>query len=234
MSGDVDESAGVPSGLPLTSREQDVIGTLMMLLDTPPAESHTFAEDVHGILIGTTLVALAIQFLRASELFTGQIAGLSLILSYPTGWSFGATFFLLNLPFYWLAIRQLGWRFTVKNFCAVALMSTMVDGLPYVLKIQPLHPAIGASLFGILAGIGLLSLFRHGATLGGVGIVALWLQDRNGFKAGHTQLLFDLGVFSIALLLFPWTVVAWSLMGAVILNGIVTINHRRDRYIARS
>jgi hypothetical protein len=31
-----------------------------------------------------------------------------------------------------------------------------------------------------------------------------------------------------------WQAVAWSLFGAVILNGIMTVNHRRDRYIARS
>ncbi|MGY9045777.1 hypothetical protein P775_14705 [Puniceibacterium antarcticum] len=206
----------------------------MILLDSPTAESHSLAEDVQGILIGATLVALGMQFLRASELFTGQIAGLSLIISYPTGWPFGAIFFLLNLPFYWLAIKQLGWRFTIKNFCAVALMSSLVEVMPYVLKINPVHPAIGATLFGILAGIGLLSLFRHGATLGGVGIVALWLQDKNGFKAGNTQLLFDFCVFTLSLFLFPWTTVAWSLMGAMILNMIITINHRRDRYIARS
>ena len=206
----------------------------MILLDTPPPDRHSLAEDVQGILIGSTLVALGIQFLRASELITGQIAGLALIVSYPTNWNFGAAFFVLNLPFYALAIRQMGWTFTVKNFIAVTLMSSMVELMPYVLTISELHPAVGAALFGILAGIGLLSLFRHGATLGGVGIVALWLQDRNGFKAGNTQLIFDALVFALALLLFAPDRVAWSLLGAVILNVIITVNHRRDRYIAKS
>jgi uncharacterized membrane-anchored protein YitT (DUF2179 family) len=206
----------------------------MLLLETPPPDRHTWPEDVQGILIGTTLVALGIQFLRASELFTGQIAGLALIFSYPTGWSFGLTFFALNLPFYVLAIKQLGWTFTVKNFIAVTLMSTMTDLMPQVITISKIHPAVGATLFGILAGIGLLSLFRHGATLGGVGIVALWLQDRSGFKAGNTQLIFDAFVFAFALFLFSPEVVGCSLLGAVILNVIITINHRRDRYIARS
>ena len=206
----------------------------MLLLETPPPGRHTPAEDVLGILIGATLVALSIQFLRASELFTGQIAGLALIITYPTQWSFGLTFFALNLPFYVLSLSQMGVKFTLKSFAAVALMSTMADVMPLVLTISELHPAVGAALFGILAGIGLLSLFRHGATLGGVGIVALWLQDRNGFKAGNTQLIFDLFVFAGALLLFPPNIVGWSLLGAVILNIIITVNHRRDRYIARS
>lgn len=206
----------------------------MLLLDTRPADRHSPMEDAQGILIGATLVALSIQFLRASDLFTGQIAGLALMLSYPTGYSFGALFFVLNLPFYVLAVTQLGWRFTIKSLTAVTLMSVLVDTLPFVLTINTLPDWLGAALFGILAGVGLLSLFRHGATLGGVGIVALWLQDTRGIKAGNTQLAFDLVVFTAALWLFPWQAVAWSLFGAIILNTIMTVNHRRDRYIGRS
>uniref|UniRef100_UPI003F7018B4 YitT family protein n=1 Tax=Marivita sp. TaxID=2003365 RepID=UPI003F7018B4 len=92
----------------------------------------------------------------------------------------------------------------------------------------------GAVLGGVLAGIGLLSLFRHGATLGGVGIVALWLQDTRGIQAGNTQLMFDVFVFGLAFWILPAPVAIWSLLGAVILNMIVTVNHRRDRYVARS
>ncbi|GFZ96070.1 MAG: YitT family protein [Rhodobacteraceae bacterium] len=206
----------------------------MQILGSPPPDRHTLWEDVQAMLVGTTLVALSIQFLRASELFTGQIAGLSLVVSYPTGLPFGAIFFVLNLPFYLLAIRQLGWRFTIKSFTAVAMMSAIAEGLPHVLTINELHPALGAALSGMLAGVGLLMLFRHGATLGGVGIVALWAQDTKGIKAGHVQLGFDLCVFTLALFLFDWERVLWSLLGAVVLNLLITVNHRRDRYIARS
>jgi uncharacterized membrane-anchored protein YitT (DUF2179 family) len=206
----------------------------MMLLAKPPADRHTPLEDVQGILIGAVLVALSIQFLRAADLITGQIAGLALVASYAQGWSFGLTFFVLNLPFYALAVRLLGWGFVVKSAAAVTLMSVLSDALPLVLTVEPLHPALGAALFGVLAGVGLLSLFRHGSSLGGVGIVALLLQDRRGVPAGYTQLAFDLCVFAVAFALFPWQAVAWSILGAAILNGIVATNHRRDRYIARS
>ena len=113
-------------------------------------------------------------------------------------------------------------------------MSVISELFPYVLSIDMVHPAIGAVLGGILAGIGLISLFRHGATLGGIGIVALWLQDTRGFQAGNTQLIFDLFVFGLAFMILPFEVVIWSLLGAAILNMIMTINHRRDRYVARS
>lgn len=206
----------------------------MFLLSKPPADRHTVLEDIQGILIGATLVALAIQFLSQANLITGQIAGLALITSYATDWPFGAVFFVLNLPFYILAVYQLGWTFTLKTFAAVALMSTISELFPYVLTLDMVHPALNAVLGGVLAGIGLLSLIRHGATLGGVGVVALWLQDTRGIQAGNTQLLFDVFVFGLAFWVLPAEVVIWSLLGAVILNMIITVNHRRDRYVARS
>jgi uncharacterized membrane-anchored protein YitT (DUF2179 family) len=78
----------------------------------------------------------------------------------------------------------------------------------------------------------LLALFRHGASLGGVGIMALYLQDRTGFKAGWTQMIFDACVFALALALRDWRTVAWSALGALVLNMVIAINHRRDRYVA--
>lgn len=206
----------------------------MFLLSTPQSDRHTPFEDAQGILVGATLVALAVHVLSSANLMTGQIAGLALLGSYMSDWSFGAIFFVLNLPFYIVAVRQLGWVFTLKTFAAVALMSLISDTLPLILNVEMVHPALGAVLGGILAGVGLISLFRHGATLGGVGVVALWLQDARGIKAGNTQLAFDLVVFALAFWVLPTEVVIWSLLGAVILNMIITINHRRDRYVARS
>jgi uncharacterized membrane-anchored protein YitT (DUF2179 family) len=206
----------------------------MLILSRPPAEQHSLLEDVQGIVVGTTLVALSVQFLTAAGLFTGQIAGLAIIGASLTEWSFGALFFVMNLPFYLLAIVQLGWRFTIKSLIAVSVMSTLADTFPLFFNIQTLPPWLGAMIFGVLAGAGFIALFRHGATLGGVGIVALWLQDNNGFPAGRTQLLFDMCVFAVALFLFDWETVLWSLLGAAIVNQLITMNHRRDRYVARS
>ncbi len=206
----------------------------MLILAKPSAEQHSLIEDVQGIVVGATLVALSVQFLNAAGLFTGQIAGLAIIGASFSTWSFGALFFVMNLPFYALAIVQLGWRFTIKSLIAVSLMSALADAFPLFFSIETLPPPLGAALFGILAGAGFLALFRHGATLGGIGVVALWLQDKNGFPAGRTQLIFDVCVFAVALFLFDWQTVAWSLLGATILNQLITMNHRRDRYVARS
>jgi uncharacterized membrane-anchored protein YitT (DUF2179 family) len=88
-------------------------------------------------------------------------------------------------------------------------------------------------LFGFLSGSALLALFRHGASLGGVGIVALMLQDRTGLRAGWVQLGFDAVLFALAFLVVPpEDRPAISFLGAVVVNLVIAINHRRDRYIA--
>ena len=204
------------------------------LLTLPPADRHTFLEDVVGLLVGTLIMALAVMVLKAGGLVTGQIAGLSLLASYASGWSFGAVFFVLNLPFYVIALKRMGVKFTVKTFAAVALLSGFTEVLPLGLSLQVVHPAVAAPVFGVLAGIALIILFRHGATLGGVGIVALWLQDARGIPAGNTQLAFDAVVFALAFALFDWPLVLISLGGSVLLNLMITVNHRGDRYIGRS
>lgn len=206
----------------------------MLFLETPPADKHTTWEDVQGILTGVILVSLSIQFLRSADLITGQIAGLALITSYLGHISFGLVFFCLNLPFYIIAVRQMGWRFAIKSLCAVALLSVLSEIMPLFFSVQTLHPAAAALMCGLTAGVGMISLFRHGTTLGGAGIVAVWLQNTRAIKAGHVLLAVDLCVFVFALCVFDWQRVAWSLFGAVVLNVVVTVNHRNDRYIATS
>ncbi len=203
----------------------------MLLLSAPP-DHHTPVEDALAFLTGTGLVALSIQFLQGPGLITGQIAGLSLVFSYWGAWPFGLVFFLLNLPFYFFAVARMGWRFTLKTFAAVALLSALSEAMGRLITLDVGHPGLAAFLAGITAGTGLLVLFRHGATLGGIGILALYVQDRLGIRAGLIQLGFDGFVFALAALLFSAPIVLWSLAGAVLLNVIITMNHRRDRYVA--
>ncbi len=194
--------------------------------------NHSVLDDIQGLGLGIFLCGLGIHVLTHVGLITGQTAGVAVIISYLTGWSFGAVFFVVNLPFYALAYRRLGLEFTLKSLVSVTLLSLVTDLLPLGFSIEALHPALGAVIFGATVGMGLLAMFRHNGSLGGLGVVALLVQDRYGFKAGYVQLITDAVIFAVATLLFPLSVVGWSLLGAVVLNLVITFNHRRDRYIA--
>lgn len=194
---------------------------------------HTLLEDALAFVLGTAMCALGVALLTHPGLITGQTAGLAVLVSYLSGWSFGAIFFVMNLPFWLLAIVRMGARFTVKSVIAVVLVSVFADTLPQALVIEQLAAPVGALLGGGAIGLGLIVLFRHGASLGGVGVLALFLQDRYGFRAGWTQLIFDICLFAATGLTLDPSRVLWSLLGAVTVNLIVAVNHRKDRYIAR-
>ena len=204
-------------------------------MDTEPHRSlaHSPAEDLMAFVLGTALCALSLQFLTHLGLITGQTAGLGVLLSYVTGASFGTVFFLVNLPFYVLAWLRMGPRFTLKSFIAVGLVSVMADVFPKVMSFDTLDLALGAFLAGATSGMGLIVLFRHGASLGGIGVLGLWLQERVGIQAGWVQLGFDAVLFVVAAFVLPdITLVGWSLFGAIVVNLIIGVNHRHDRYIA--
>ena len=194
---------------------------------------HSAIEDAQGIAFGAAMAAFGVTILTHLGLITGQTAGLAVLVSYLTGWNFGLIFFVVNLPFYWLGYRRFGAAFTLKTFAAVALVSGLSALAPRWLEFGHLHPVAGAVLFGMVSGAGLLALFRHGASLGGVGIVALYLQEHHGWRAGWVQLGFDAGLFTVALALLPdWRLVAVSALGALLVNLTIAVNHRRDRYLA--
>lgn len=194
-------------------------------------KSHTLLEDAQGLAFGATMAAFGIVVLTHLGLVTGQTAGLAVLISYGTGWGFGPVFFAINIPFYVLGYRRMGLAFTVKTALSVAALSGLSMVMPGWVRFADLNPVFGAVLFGFVSGSALLAIFRHGGSLGGVGILALILQDRTGFKAGYTQLLFDAALFAVALTMLPPVTIAYSFLGALTVNAVIAINHRRDRYI---
>jgi uncharacterized membrane-anchored protein YitT (DUF2179 family) len=85
---------------------------------------------------------------------------------------------------------------------------------------------------GLLIGAGMLMLFRHRASLGGLNIMVLYLQERFGWRAGKVQMAFDCSIVLAALAVVPWQQIAWSVLGAVVLNLTLAINHKPGRYMA--
>lgn len=191
---------------------------------------HSLFDDAQGILASVVIVTLALSMFVHLGLVTGGIAGLSLVISYAFGWSLGSVIFVLNLPFYVLAYFRLGLKFTLKTLIAVSLMSLLLQFMPSWVSFDSISPLYGALVGGLLAGFGFIALFRHRASLGGFGIVAVWLQDKFGWRAGWTQLGLDVCVFALAAAVVSVPILIYSFIGAVVLNLVLAINHREGRY----
>lgn len=195
---------------------------------------HSLVEDALALLTGSAFVALGLAIYMHAKLMTGSSAGLALLAQYATGWPFGIVFFVINLPFYALAISRMGWPFTIRTFVAVALISFFSRLTPEWISFADIDPLYAALAGGSLQGVGLLILFRHRTGLGGFNILALYLQEKSGVRAGWFQLGVDLVVMALALGVIGWRATALSVLGAVALNVILGINHRPGRYVGMS
>ncbi|MET3666236.1 YitT family protein [Caulobacter sp. 1776] len=191
---------------------------------------HSAVEDVHALLIGSSFIAVGLTLLKAAGLVTGGVAGVALIVSYLGGWPVGVVFFVLNLPFYVLAQRTLGWTFTAKTLATNLLLAGLAWGMPHWLKVSDIDPVFSAVFGGSIIGMGILALARHRSSVGGVGVLALYLQERRGISAGKVQLAADCLVVAAAFFTIPFDKLLLSIASAVALSAVIIANHKPGRY----
>ena len=193
---------------------------------------HRAHEDVLAILAGTLFVAMGVVLFRHAGLLTGGTAGLAFLLHYATGWNFSWVFFLINLPFYGLAWKRMGPAFALKTFAAVGLLSVWAQWVPQWIVIGALDTRFASVAAGLFTGTGMLMLFRHRASLGGFNVLVLYLQERFGWRAGKVQMGMDCAIVVAAFGLVDVSRIGWSVVGALVLNLTLAINHRPGRYMA--
>ncbi len=111
----------------------------------------------------------------------------------------------------------MGWHFTIKIFCAVGLVSLLSDVHPLFIHFDRLQPFY-ATLFGnIIIVLGFIVLFRHKASLGGggVNILALYLQDHYGIRAGKLQMAVDVVIVLASLFVVSIPMLVVSVLGGL-------------------
>lgn len=194
------------------------------------AVKHTPTENFFGILTGCYLAALGIYFMKAGGVVTGGTAGIALLLTYATSYNFGLLYFAISIPFIAIAIWKKGWKFSLKTLASIAVVGwfeTLNRHFIGELHLNPYYASIGGN---ILCAIGLLALFRHSSSLGGVNIIALLAQERLGIRAGYAQLSMDALVMLLSLTSVSAMQVAISVIGVIVLNLSLAMNHRPGRY----
>ncbi|MEP6965022.1 MAG: YitT family protein [Polaromonas sp.] len=193
---------------------------------------HRWYEDLQALVTGTLFVGLGVVMFGHAGLLTGGTAGIAFLIHYGAGVSFSLAFFVINLPFYVFAWKRMGASFTLKTFAAVGLLSLFTYLLPRAIAFEHLSPVLATILGGLLCGTGMLILFRHRASLGGLNVLVLYLQERFGWRAGKVQMAMDSLIVLGALWVTDWQRLALSVLGAVVLNLTLAINHKPGRYMA--
>ena len=165
-------------------------------------EGKRMLKDYLLIVLGTLIAGWAFgSFFLPYDLAPGGVTGISTILAKYLPLSVGALSFIINVPLFLLGWRTVGWRFAVRSFIAMSLLSLFIDVLP---KYDLTGEIMLASAFGgVLMGAGLGMVVRGGATTGGTDMAAQMIHNVIGFASVATILLaIDAAVVSVAALTF--------------------------------
>jgi len=192
---------------------------------------HSVVEDLFALVSAGLFVAFGLYLFQSQDLMVGGAAGLALLGTYALPINFGLLFFIINAPFYALAWTHISKRFTINTFISVTTVSLLTDIIPQFVQINNANPIFTAIFGGILLGVGMLIMFRHSSSMGGLGILAFYLQQRFSIRAGTFQLSIDTIILLSSLLVLDWKLVLMSVLAAFCLNMVLSLNHRPERYI---
>ena len=175
-------------------------------------EGKQLLKDYALIVLGTFLAALSLPlFFLPYDIAPGGISGISTVLASVLPLSVGLISFVLNVPLFLIGWRTVGWRFAVRSFIAMSLMSLFID-------LVPVRDVSGnvmlASVFGgVLLGVGLGLVVRAGATTGGTDMAAKMIHNRVAFLPIATILfMIDGLVVAVAALAFGLQAALWALI----------------------
>ncbi|MDF9304538.1 YitT family protein [Tritonibacter mobilis] len=193
-------------------------------MSTPQTKPLLTLFDLQGLVFGVLMCSLGVVFLKAAGLVTGQTAGIALLLSYVLPLGFGPLFFMIGLPFLVLAWVKRGAVFALRTVLVVLGISAGAQILPMYLSFDTLHIGIAALLGGACSGAGLIAIFRHNASAGGMTILGIIIEHRTGFKAGWFQLGVDACVFAVSALVLSPEQLIYSFVGAMFTNLCIVWN----------
>jgi uncharacterized membrane-anchored protein YitT (DUF2179 family) len=198
----------------------------------PKSVSHSLFDDVQAILLASLFMSVGVALFTQQEFLIGGTAGVAFLGSYASSWSFGQLFFVINIPFYGLALWRLGWFFTLKTFFAVGLVSILSDWIPLWIVIDSSIPLFAAIFGGSMMGAGLLMLFRHKASLGGLNILSLYLSKYHNVNAGRFQMVVDVIIIILAIYIVDIWATIYSVIAAICMNAVLATNFKKGRYLA--
>lgn len=131
------------------------------------------------------------------------------------------------MPFFIVALKQMGKSFTVKSMIGILLVSILTDMLNLLINIDSIPIWLASFIGGGLIGIGLLILFRHNTSLGGVNILALYVEKKYGIHSGKVILATDMLVVLLALNFYPLEQIAYSMIGFFVLTSVIGRYHKK-------
>ena len=149
-------------------------------------------------------------FLLPNQILDGGVTGLSLLCNYLTSINISILIILINLPFIWLAYRQITRILAVKALLSIAALSIAVH---FITLPAFTHDNLLISIFGgVFLGAGIGFSIRAGTVIDGTEIVAIYLSKKFRTTIGTVILFLNVLIFMIAAMVINFEVALYSIL----------------------
>lgn len=155
--------------------------------------------------LGAFLAAFAIEvFLIPNNLIDGGIVGIAMIFGNIFGQHYLPLFLILfNLPFLYMAYRNIGKSFLVHMGFAVLMFAASLVFIEQVMHVEFHGEVLEVVVIGgAILGVGIGLIIRYGGCLDGTEILGIIINRRTGFTVGQVVLFCNIFVFGAAGIVF--------------------------------
>ena len=180
-----------------------------------------FIKKLAFVLIGLVLTSLGIKILSDHQLTFGGTAGISTIFSFLSSISWGTLFFIVNLPFFFISIRELGKWFTISSLLSITGISLLREWFDQIIPVMEINMVFGSIISGFLIGIGVTFVLNNGSSLGGIHILGLYIDKKFGINRGLVLFVCDSLIILFALAIVGWISALFSILCIFIASNII-------------
>ena len=158
-------------------------------------------QDILGILLGSLILALAIQLILVpAYILTGGVTGIAIILKFLSGVDIWIWYMGLNIP-----IFIMGYKFISKRFALYSLIGMLA--LTFFLGISENwqidlgidNLLLASILGGVLSGVGIGINLRSKGSTGGLDIIAVIISTFWGYSFGTISFVVNLIILGVFL-----------------------------------
>ncbi len=168
------------------------------------------------IIFGAACAAVAIElFLMPNKIIDGGIIGISLILDYltPNIWwlSFSTLVVILNIPFMYSGYKQIGKTFMLSSAFGIVALA-FIESTLHAVPPFTTEPILATVFGGLILGIGVGLVIRHGGSMDGTEIMGILLTKKLPFSVGEFVMFVNLFIFAWAAFVFGVEQAMYSVM----------------------
>lgn len=174
------------------------------------SKSYAVVKDYLIITLGLFIYLISyFGFIYSHEITSGGLAGISSVISWGLNIPFSVPYNLINFSLLAVALKVIGWRFSVKTVYSVVVLGISTSSiekyiLPSLKEFLPLQndPALAMILGSILIGVSLGMVFSVNGSTGGTDIVATIINKYKAISIGRALIYIDVVTIAASWFIF--------------------------------